>query len=130
VIQPQAADIKKPFWRRAIPAVVGLVAGAVIAGFAVWYFKPSPPAIVTRFSFTLPEGQQFTNTGTQQLIAISPDGTQFVYVANQRLYLKSMRELNPIPIQGTEFPAGIDKAAFSPDSRSLAFYSAADQTVK
>src|SRR5215471_47158 len=37
--------------------------------------------------YSLPNGQQFTNAG-RQLLAISPDGKKFVYVANNRLYVK------------------------------------------
>jgi hypothetical protein len=44
---------------------------------------------ITRFPFTLPEGQQLTNLG-RQVVAISPDGAQMVYAANRRLYLRSM----------------------------------------
>ena len=43
--------------------------------------------IVTRFTFPLGNGQAFTNTG-RQLVAMSPDGTKMVYVANQRLWLR------------------------------------------
>ena len=84
---------------------------------------------VARFPFTLPEGQQFTNTG-RQLVSIAPDGSQFVYVANNRLYLKPMRELSSIFIQGTEITEGVLNPVFSPDSRSLVFYSGADKTLK
>ena len=63
-------------------------------------------------------------------MTISPDGTQFVYVANTRLYLKSLAALQSINIQGTEITQGISVPVFSPDGRSLAFYSNADNTLK
>ncbi len=85
-----------PLWRRAVPVVLGLVLAAV-AALAAWTLKPSPPQSteVTRFSFTLPEGQQFTLFG-RQVVSIAPDGSQFVYVANNRLYLKPMSETSSL----------------------------------
>jgi serine/threonine-protein kinase len=129
VIPPQPTFIQKPLWKRAIPVLAGLLVAAALAALATWYLKPSPAGMVTRFPFTLPEGQQFTGTG-RQLVAISPDGTQFVYVANNRLYLKPMRELNSIAIQGTEVHQDVFHPVFSPDGRYVAFYSVADRAFK
>ena len=119
----------RPLWKRAIPVVLGMSVVAALAGGAVWILKPSlpPPAAVTRFSFTLPEGQVL---GGGSDVSISPDGSQFVYVANSRLYLKPMGELSSISIQGTEVAQGAGYPVFSPDGRSLAFYSGADKTIK
>ena len=84
--------------------------------------------LVTRFRFVLGEGQQFTNPG--RLVAISPDGTRMVYSANQRLYLRSMSELEAKPIPGTEVPQGfVAEPVFSPDSRSVAFISFSRRTL-
>src|SRR3954469_10797482 len=80
-------------------------------------------------AFTLPPDQEFTNTG-RQLIASSPDGKQLVYVANSRLYLKTVGNSQAAPIPGSEVPAGLTNPVFSPDSKSLVFWSAADQTFK
>jgi Tol biopolymer transport system component len=103
---------------------------AAISGAAAWRFKLAPPpAPVARFSFLLSEGQNFTNTG-RQLIAISPDGSQMVYVANNQLYLRSMSELEARPIPGTQVEQGVLNPVFSPDSQSIAFFSGADQTLK
>src|SRR6185436_11264936 len=66
----------------------------------------------------------------RQLVSISPDGSQFIYVANTKLYLKPMRELSSIFIQGTEIASGVLNPVFSPDSRSVAFYSGLDKTLK
>jgi len=129
VIQPEPVVVTKPLWKRAISIAAALLIGGVIAGSAAWYLKPAPQPMVARFPFVLADGQQFTNAG-RQLIAVSPDGTQFVYVANQRLYLKPMRELNAIPIQGTEISQGVLNPVFSADGKSLAFWSAADQSYK
>src|SRR5665213_1394209 len=101
---------------------------ALVAG-AVWHFQPSPPPAITRFPITLGEGQVFTNTGRPDL-AMSPDGTQMVYVANQRLFLRSMSELEARAIPGTDLGAGVSNPAFSPDGKSLAFWEQSDLTIK
>src|SRR5215510_12631434 len=107
----------RPMWKRVMPvAATALVAGAfgVITG---WNARPASPLVVARSSFTLAEGQQFTAIGRQS-IDISPDGTQMVYVANQRLYVRSMSEFEARPIPGAEMP-GIGTPVFSPDGRSI-----------
>ena len=118
-IAPDAAVAStRPMWKRVLPiAAAAFVAGAfgVIAG---WNVRPTSPLAVARSSFTLGEGQQFTNLG-RQMIDISPDGTQMVYVANQRLYLRLMSEFDARPIPGAEL-SGIGNPIFSPDGRSLA----------
>ena len=127
---PAITNVPVPLWRRAIPVVLGLALAAV-AAYAAWTLKPAAArsTVVTRFLFTLPEGQRFTNT-QRQVVSIAPDGTQFVYVANNRLYLKPMSEMSSIFIQGTEVAQGVLNPVFSPDSRSIAFYSNADRTLK
>ena len=78
----------------------------------------------------LAAGQDFTNAG-RQVVAISPDGTQMVYVANFGLHLRSMSDSVSRPIAGTDVPlGGALNPVFSPDGRSIAFWSAADQTIK
>jgi serine/threonine protein kinase len=121
--------VRRPLWKRAIPIVVASVFFTSLAGFATWHLKPPPDAAIVRFPFTLPDGQQFTNTG-RQLVSISPDGSQFVYVANFRLYLKPMREVSSAIIEGTDLGSGVLNPVFSPDSHSLAFFSNADRTLK
>ena len=75
----------------------------------------------------LPAGQIFTGW-VRPLVAVSPDGTQFVYVADQQLYLRNLDEMDARPIPGTaEDPSG---PFFSPDGESIGFYSSADGQLK
>jgi serine/threonine protein kinase/Tol biopolymer transport system component len=121
----------RPLWKRAIPVLVAAILAGTVVGIAVWNARPSiAPPTITRFLFTLPEGQQFLDDNPLvpapflQLLAISPDGTQMVYVANRRLYLRSFSELAARPIAGTEVTQGaLGYPVFSPDSRSIAFWS-------
>jgi len=120
---PTAARARPVVW---IVSTIVLV--LALAAGAAWHFRPLPVPVITRFPVILGEGETFTNTG-RSLIAISPDGTHIVYVANQRLYLRSMDELEARPIPGTDTSGFITNPVFSPDGKSLAFW-AADLTLK
>jgi tRNA A-37 threonylcarbamoyl transferase component Bud32 len=60
--------------------------------------------------------------------ALAPDGTRLVYVGTEatqrRLLVRSMRELAATPLAGTE---GATRAIFSPDGRSMAFFTTGDK---
>jgi Tol biopolymer transport system component len=113
---------REMIWRRMLPVTAaGIVLAATVGGVGGWIVNRSPSKPVARFSLTLPDGQQFTNTG-RHLVAISPDGTQLVYVANNRLYLRSVSDLEARAIPGTETKEGILDPVFSPDGDSLAFF--------
>jgi serine/threonine-protein kinase len=111
-----------PRWRRALPIAVSVVLAAAITSAAAWMLRPSAPSpVVTRFSIPLGEGQRFTNAG-RQLLAISPDGTRIVYEGGNRLYLRAMSEADARPVVGTD-SVQTTNPVFSPDGRSLAFWS-------
>jgi serine/threonine-protein kinase len=113
----------KPLWKRALPAVIASVVVASLSAALAWFLKPSGHDVaVVRFAFSLGEGQQFTNAG-RHLVAMSPDGREMAYVANSRLYLRSISDLDARPIPGTENPSGVTTPVFSPDGQSLVFWS-------
>ena len=121
---------KRPLWARAVPVVSALVIGGILSGVAIWYLRPAAaPGGVTRFSVTLPQGQSFSNTG-RKFVAVSPDGSAIVYLANQRIYYRRMSELEARPIPGTETWSAAVNPVFSPDGRSVAFWALADRTLK
>jgi len=119
-----------PLWRRAAPFLATTVAAAALGAGVAWTLRPSPtPLTISRFTIPLSEGQVFTNDG-RHLVAISPDGGQIVYVANGQLHLRSMANLESVPIPGTEGRQGVLNPVFSPDGRSIAFWVAEDRTIK
>ena len=121
---------RRPLWRRAIPIAIGVLLTAGLTSAAWWRVRPEAPSpSVTRFPIILPEGQNFSNAG-RQVVAVSPDGTQMVYVANQRLYLRAMSDLEARPIAGIDGSYAVTNPVFSPDGRSIAFWSGGDRTLK
>ncbi len=68
-------------WRRAVLwGLSGVLAGALVAGVAVW--KLSPPAAPARahLAITLPPAEPLA-IGDMPAVTLSPDGTKLVYVA-------------------------------------------------
>jgi serine/threonine-protein kinase len=105
-----------------------LITGAIVSAIA-WTLKPKTPALpVTRFTIALGEGQQFSANNHQSL-AMSPDGTQLVYAANNQLYLRSLRDLEAHPIAGTQQTPPPIYPVFSPDGRSVAFFSQTEGAI-
>jgi eukaryotic-like serine/threonine-protein kinase len=103
------------------------IAAAVVTGAVIWQLEPAPPNrhVVTRFEYSLPEGQTLTRT-ERRVIALSADGTKLAYVANQQIYLRAMDRLDAEPIRGTtEDPA---EPCFSPDGQWLAYFVSAERT--
>jgi serine/threonine-protein kinase len=126
----QASPIieSRPLWKRAIPIVVSALLMAITA-VVVWNVRPSQQQQgLTRFPFVLPEGQGLGNP-VGRLIAISPDGVNIVYTANQQLYMRTMAEMDARPIQGTAGQIA-HTPFFSPDGRWLGFYSTAERKLK
>jgi eukaryotic-like serine/threonine-protein kinase len=118
-------------WRSAFIGATVLLVGGVIAVFSMWPRQPAAPRLaLTRFAIPLGEGQRFFESGTR-LLAISPDGTRLVYVANRRIYLRSMDALEAKPIPGTDIGVGqISSPVFSPDGQSIAFVGGRPASIK
>ena len=119
----------RPRWRRMLPAAIAAIVTGTLAGTTVSYLSrgSSLTPAVTRLTLDLPDGQTFTGT-TRHVVAISPDGTQTAYAANERLYIRSMALPDARPLPGTEGDSR--EPVFSPDGRSVAFYSVAEKAIK
>jgi serine/threonine-protein kinase len=104
--------------------VVAVVATAVVSAGAAWFLWPRPaPPTVVRFIHALGEQDRLTGAARQQIV-ISPDGTQIVYVANNRLYRRAMGDLVSQAIPGTERDNNVMGPVFSPDGQWIAYYGA------
>ena len=100
--------------------LAAIIATALLGLLAGWLVKPIPTQTfpTRRFLHTLPAGQSFTRTG-RHAVAIAPDGSFFIYVANNQLYLRRMNELEAQPIKGTqEDPV---EPVISPDGQWVAY---------
>ena len=121
------------WWPRATSVAVGALVAAALAGAGWWRFWPqATPVTVTRFFIPLAQGEShpaFSNTG-RQVLAFSPDGTQIAYSADQRLYVRTMAELDARPIPGLDGSSNVVSPVFSPDGRSIVFWSSGDETLK
>ena len=120
--QAETAGARRPTRPMLLWITSAVALTAVVAGGAVWILKPAPPPEprpTARFSYTLPESQQFRNAG-RQVVAISPDGRLFVYNTTGGLYLRSMDGLNARLIQGTE--QTLTSPFFSPDGQWVGFF--------
>jgi Tol biopolymer transport system component len=118
---PLRAPYRREWW--AATLVAAFCAGAVVSW---WLSRPStPPPAEMRLEITTPP----TTDPVSQ--AISPDGSQLVFVASAggtpRLWLRPLTgtSTTSIPLEGTEHAS---LPFWSPDSRSIGFF--ADARVK
>ena len=119
-------------WQLGAAALVILGAGAAI-GIALTR-TPLPSPQVARFSApTRSTHRLFNNILFETPFALSPDGTQMVFVAFDsgasmaRLHIRQMDELTSTPLVGTEDALN---PVFSPDGREIAFITQQDLTLK
>jgi eukaryotic-like serine/threonine-protein kinase len=122
------SNLPRPRWQRYAVVSAVLAAVTLLAGAAGWYLKPAPVPLITRFQFTPPPGVGFTSPA-RHFLNISSDGTQIVYVANNRLYLRKIGEPDSHPIPGTDGLGTLAAPAFSPDGGSVVFWSS-DSTIR
>ena len=131
LVQPITGVEPKTRLRTILPWVAAaLVLAAIIAGVAVWKLKPPEPKRVMRFNYELPEGQQFniTQIGSPIQLAVSPDGSQFVYSTTEGLYIRSVDALDARLIAGTDKDSA--NPFFSPDGQWIGYFSQSDQKLK
>lgn len=74
------------------------------------------PQAVNRFEYAVPSDQVFWATG-RPVVAVSPDGRQFVYNTGKGLYLRTMGELQARLISGIEEDR--TNPFFSPDGETM-----------
>ena len=117
-----AAAVPLRPWQRPLPALATAVALTALTGLAVWTMtrpEPLPTAPVARFAVPLGADQSFTRTG-RHVVAISPDGSAIVYVANSQLFVRRLDQLQATAIPGTQSDS---RSPFiSPDGEWIGFF--------
>ncbi|MEE8373330.1 MAG: hypothetical protein V3R87_06430, partial [Dehalococcoidia bacterium] len=103
-----------------LAGAIALIAGLII--WNLWNTIPSAPQSVARVVIPLPSTAPLEVETWRPAVALSPDGTRLVYVANRggkkQLYLRQMDQLDATPIPGTE---GGHSPFFAPDGQSVGF---------
>ena len=121
-----AAAGERGLWK---PLSMVLAASTLILalGFGWLVLRHDPPQPVSRFLLNVPEGvQPFTSGSGNVGLAVSPDGSQVVFVGSSaeapinQLWRRPLDQLTATPIPGTE---GARNPRFSPGGESVAFAS-------
>jgi len=117
---------ESPSWRARV-LIAALVVAALAAGAGLQSWRTPRPAPQPVARVAQPMANELTVTTRNLLmLAISPDGSKMVQVANHRLYLRSLDSLTAVELPGTE---GGASPFFSPDGQWVGFF-AGGQTKK
>ena len=121
------AEGQRSAWRRVLAPAAGFGAG-VAAALTLWAVVSleDAPAELMRFTIVPPVGAPLDPAGNGHDLAISPDGSVVVYQsaagdAGFQLHVRSLDELDPAPLRGTE---GAATPFFSPDGERVGFVQA------
>ena len=125
LVQPITGVEPRNSLRKILPWIAAvLVLGLIIAGVAVWNLRKPEPKRVMRFTYDLPEGQQLVSW-----LAVSPDGSLFVYGTTEGLYLRAVDTLDARLIAGTDKDSR-PMPFFSPDGKWIGYWSQSDHKLK
>jgi len=112
-------------WQRVAIATTALAA-LLLVGAAWGWLRPraSVSRGVTRYEIVLPRGEELAAPAlTQNGLALSPDGSRFVYVGQgergNQLWLRARDELHATALPGTD---GAFNPFFSPDGSRVGFF--------
>jgi Tol biopolymer transport system component len=109
---------------RWIPWGIAAVLAAAALLFAWQATRPTPRARPVRFTMAPPAGASFYMPAEGVQLAVSPDGSQIVFVARDeavgtRVYVRHVSDPEIRPVGGTE---GATAVFFSPRGDSIAFF--------
>ena len=119
--EPTVAPRLRLWQRPTVAAVMAavLIAVGIAGGLAVWSLARPAPQAVTRFEVPLRAGESFTGTG-RHIVAASPDGRHIVYATTDGLSLRSLDQVAPVLVAGTDESAR--EPFFSADGQWIGFY--------
>ena len=106
-------------WQRPIPLVHGVLLLVVLSGLAVWSLARPTPQAVTRFEVPLRAEESFSGPG-RHIVAASPDGRHIVYTTADGLSLRSLDEVTPVLVAGTD--GNTREPFFSADGEWIGFW--------
>ena len=106
-------------WQRPVPAAIAALALLAVGGLAVWSLTRPGPQAVSRFEIPLRAEESFVGLARHG-VAVSPDGRQIVYTTQEGLALRSLDQVTPVLVAGTD--GGAREPFFSPDGESIGFY--------
>ena len=129
-VQPVSAVKAKKKVRVGIPWVAAIaILCLIIAGVGVWYLKPHDSGRVMEFDYDLSENQQFNwNEFGVASLAVSPEGSHFVYGTSDGLYLRFVDQLDARHISGTDEHSVMP--FFSPEGNWLGYWANEENKLK
>ena len=121
-------------WQRPVPALLTVLGVTVLAGLTVWSLMRSAeaPPRVGRFSLMVPGSEPVNLSGTQQDLALSPDGTRVVYMAGLTnptsvLTVRAIDQLTGEPLDAT---VATYNPFVSPDNEWVGFFDGATTSLQ
>jgi serine/threonine protein kinase len=108
--------------------ITAILALSAVTGIITWKMRIPEPLQVTRLSYELAKNQRFYDP-TEPVMAISPDGREFVYSTSEGLYLRSLENPDAQLITGTD-KESISQPFFSPDGKWIGYWSPKDAQLK
>lgn len=128
ILRADAKPLPRSPWHRAMSMATTAIVAGLLGTLATWWLRPSSVPAITRLTLSIPAGTNlFAN---RSVVAISPEGTEVVYVTPSGLHLRSLSAFETQVIRGSEGIFNISEPTFSPDGRSIVFHTTADQTLK
>jgi Tol biopolymer transport system component len=119
-----AAQVGGPRVQPRLWMAATVVLALIVTALVIAPWRPAPaPAPAIRYTIAPPPGTTFYDFADP--VRVSPDGSRFVFVTlssqgKSQLYVQSLDALTARPLSGAE---GATSPFWSPDSRSVAFYS-------
>jgi len=112
--------------RRSTAALITVT--VIVTAVVTWHIRGiAPRPRLARLALPVPADQQLWRLVRGGPV-LSPDGHDIVYAANGQLYFRPLDKGDARPIPGTNLD--VNTPFFSPDGRSLGFWSPRDSTIK